>query len=507
MPQDKTQGTYITQEDIDTALATAPPPEQSGGEKPLFLDEADIVDSGPEGGSEEADYFGLLSKNDIEALLHGDLGELEGVSGQEAQEEIDTLLQATNSEEDTSEDSEGAGKKNMAQEDVERLMQEAGDEVGAGGEGEIAEAGDAVSQGDIDRLLMGALDESGDDVEEESGDDVEIAGESDEGGGVVSQDDLDRLLSDELEDGGQDVEADFSEAASVEPEPAPTILEDTASIEPEAESESGDDTESLISQSDLDQLLGGSQPEDDLEVPSSEPKSKSEHISQDDINRLLKESLDEAEDLLEEDAAGAEESDFQEPVILAADEEAQEPSPPDEKPQPVEKTRKTTSRRRRAKRVWKNRLVWAAAAGIVLVVSMTAMMMSSGPTETVSQPKVMTFSLNQAGDGPADATVFSDTRIRLPGFVVLAPPNSAAVTYVAADLTLDFSNAEIVVVVKENEAFVRDIIYGTISSELMTRDISAIDEASMELAIRKALGRIVAREAIGRIAFDRFSLV
>jgi pilus assembly protein FimV len=119
----------------------------------------------------------------------------------------------------------------------------------------------------------------------------------------------------------------------------------------------------------------------------------------------------------------------------------------------------------------------------------------------------MTFSVNQTGDGSSDAMIFSGTRVRLPGFVVFAPPNSASVTYVSADLTLDFSNTEIAAVIKENEAFVRDIIYGTISNELMTRDISAIDEASMELAIRKALGRIVAREAISRIAFDRFSLV
>jgi hypothetical protein len=78
---------------------------------------------------------------------------------------------------------------------------------------------------------------------------------------------------------------------------------------------------------------------------------------------------------------------------------------------------------------------------------------------------------------------------------------------VTADLTLDFSDASIVAVIKENEAFVRDIIYGTIKSELMVRDINDIDEISLELAIRKALGQVVAREAIERISFERFSLV
>jgi len=103
--------------------------------------------------------------------------------------------------------------------------------------------------------------------------------------------------------------------------------------------------------------------------------------------------------------------------------------------------------------------------------------------------------------------VVSTNSIHLPGFIVLAPSNSAAVAYVAADLTLDFSDPAIVAVIKENEAFVRDIIYGTIKSELMVRDINDIDEISLELAIRKALGRAVARESIERIAFERFSLV
>jgi hypothetical protein len=91
--------------------------------------------------------------------------------------------------------------------------------------------------------------------------------------------------------------------------------------------------------------------------------------------------------------------------------------------------------------------------------------------------------------------------------MVFAPPNSATVTYVAADLTLILSEAAMATVIKENEALVRDIIYGTIRNELMTRDISAIDEISLEQAIRKALGQIMARDAIGRIAFDRFQLV
>jgi len=509
MPQDKTQGTYITQEDIDTALQTAqrtedaPDIDEAG---PLFLDEADIVDSDPEDPSEEADYFGLLSKNDIEALLHGDLGG----GGREAQDEIDSLLQTRSAAPDAPgplENANPSDAKNEAQEDVERLIRTAGGETGVPGDGdtaekveaEVSETGDAVSQDDIDRLLMEALDD----------DEAETVGESEssETSEVLSQGDLDQLLSGEPEDDGQNVEPDPSKAASIAPQPAPEIADTIGSIEPDVGSDSTDDAESLISQSDLDQLLGDSRPDDDVQPPSSEPKSQSEHISQDDINRLLKESLDEAEDLLDEVADIPEESEPQEPVILAADEEPMEPPSPDEKPQYVEKTKKKKIIGGWKRRILENRLVWGIAAGIVFFVVISAMIMSSDPTETAPQPTVMTFSLDQTGEVSRDAAMFPDTRIRLPGFVVLVPPNPDAVTYVAADLILDFSDAAIVNVIKENEAFVRDIIYGTISSELMTRDISAIDEISIELAIRKALGQIIAREAIGRIAFDRFQLV
>jgi flagellar basal body-associated protein FliL len=134
-------------------------------------------------------------------------------------------------------------------------------------------------------------------------------------------------------------------------------------------------------------------------------------------------------------------------------------------------------------------------------------MMRSGPEKTSPQPEVLTFSIDHTAQRASDPGAAMAGSIRLPGFVVLAPSNSAAVAYVTADLKMDFSDDSVVAVIKENEAFVRDIIYGTIRSELMTRDIADINEINLELAIRKALGQFVAREMIERIAFERFSLV
>lgn len=517
MAQDQKQGIFVTQEDIDTALAAAPRQEEmsdADGGKPLFLNEADIVDPGLDGDSEGDDFFGLLSKDDIEALLHGDLG---GSNRQGAQDEVDALLQTTTAEEapHALEETSLTDKKNTAQEDVEKLVQgaealETAGETAEKEEPEVSEEPSAVSQDDIDRLLMEALDEGEDESDTADGE------TSPENGEVISQGDLDQLLSEAMEDDLQGVEPEASETALAEPKEAPESPDDTEPVAPEAVSESLDEgTGSLISQDDLDQLLegGGALSDSAPDEPPDDAGKPSEHISQDDINRLLKESLDEVDEDLPSEEPEPEiedESDFQEPVILAEDETTPEPPPPVEKAKPVENIIKTTLERLLEKRLWENRLIWAAAAGIVILVSVTAMMMSSGPTEpesvSVPESRVLTFTISQTGDGMSPVPL-SETSVRFPGFMVLAPPNSADVTYVAADLTLDFSDASTVAVIKENEAFVRDIIYGTISSELMTRDISAIDEISLEQAIRKALGRIVTREAIGRIAFDRFSLV
>ncbi len=543
----KEQGLFFTQEDIDFALRGGDAPEANADAddtEALILDEADIVD--PD--SEDLEYFGLLSKEDIEALLHGDVA---GAEGEAAQNEIDSLLATAGSEEDAVSPAADrrSGKGDVSQDDVEQLMKKTAAEVqrGTGTEGavsppagpETAEGTEAVSQDDIDRLLMSAIDDpepedgglvSQDDIDQllKGGMDQADAETAPEEGGLVSQDDIDQLLKGGMdyadaeatpEDGGLVSQDDIDQLlkggmdqadAETAPEEGGLVSQDDidqllkGSID-QTDAEAAPEVGGLVSQADLDQLMGEALSGGDAEGTSLQrDDTPQEHISQSDINRLLKESLEE-EELPEEEEArepeAAHEADADEPVILAVDEAVDESLPSALKRAPAPRPRKKT-----AARFKKKRLLAGVAAGVVFILAVSIAIMIPSRKGTVLKPQVLTFSIAQPNDADQGGGAVLAKNVRLGGFVVLAPPNSVAVTYMTGDLLLGLSEASLVDLIKENEAYVRDIVYGTINRELMTRDISTIDEVSLELAIRKELGRIIPRGAIEQIDFEGFSL-
>ena len=496
--ESKAQGAFITQEDIDEAFRAARQaeiPSAQNDTDTFFLEETDIIATEVFGDADLNDFedLGVLSKEDIEALLHGDLVE---PTGKNVQDEIDSLLQTGGTEKNKPALAVGgrSGSGNPAQDDVERLMSNStGDSIAKveGGAMETpatvpdaSEKAGAVSQDDIDQLLMAAVDTAEDDGKI----DPETAPVVPQEEGMVSQNDIDRLLMGAMDEIGDDVGEDS--------EVVPVIDVETAAAPRE-------DTGSLISPSDLDQLMGTVPLEQNAAVtPSREAGASSEHISQDDINRLLKESLEAAEEQPDEAKPdNVDEIEVPEPVILAAEDDKSEPAPP-----VSEKPSVKFPRIKVPDGLKKIRGIAAVAAGIVLIVTLSFVMKFSRPTETATKPRVLTFAVPRMDANAPVASAVSGKNVLLTGFIILAPPNSEAVTYLAADLRLDLSDASIVGVIKENESFVRDIIYGAINNEMMTRDISAIDEAGLELVIRKALGRIIPREAIERIDFEKFSL-
>lgn len=484
-PEPKKQDLFLTQEDIDTALRAVDVSKtaiDADDTEALVLDEADIID--PD--SEDLEYFGLLSKDDIEALLHGDLL---GSQGKDTQDEIDSLLAATGSGNGPTPASAGLrpGNGNAAQDDVERLIQKTVAGVHEKVEPVatmLPEEKEAISQDDIDRLLMSAIDEPGEDAEH----DLEAVPGGSKEEGVVSQDDIDRLLMGDTARIDAETEMNF--------EGGPNEI-----LEPPT---SRNDSGNLFSQVDQDPSSGETPVKGGAkETLNQGDDTPQEHISQSDINRLLKESLEEEDFQKEEEGVVPDailEAEAIEPVILAADEEVHEPTPPAPELPSVPRPRKKAARRFNRKR-----LITGVAAGIVLILGVS-MMMPSGQEEAVLQPRVLTFSVPQSDGVARSAWSVSAKSVYLKGFIILAPSDSAAFTYMTGDLLLGLSDASFIGLIKENEAYVRDIIYGTLNRELMTRDLSTIDEISLELAIRKELGRIIPRGAIERIDFERFSL-
>jgi hypothetical protein len=95
----------------------------------------------------------------------------------------------------------------------------------------------------------------------------------------------------------------------------------------------------------------------------------------------------------------------------------------------------------------------------------------------------------------------------MPGFVVLASGDNSGFTCVTADLFLDFSDTTVAGMVKDNAAFVRNIIYGVISKALVSPDREKLNKISMGISVRKALGTVVPRETIRAVFFEKFKII
>jgi hypothetical protein len=61
--------------------------------------------------------------------------------------------------------------------------------------------------------------------------------------------------------------------------------------------------------------------------------------------------------------------------------------------------------------------------------------------------------------------------------------------------------------VKDNAAFVRNVIYGVIAKALATPDKEKINKISIGLSVREALATVVPKEAIRAVFFDKFKVI
>jgi flagellar basal body-associated protein FliL len=316
---------------------------------------------------------------------------------------------------------------------------------------------------------------------------------SDEGSGPISQSDIDALLNGGLDaDGSSGGPAEASVPVSGTSEPDEPIAQEAApgadavvpeeAFIPQEPDESGDH----VSQSDIDALLMEAMASDgDSEGLSSEGADGKvdadihEHIFSGGIDRLLEEQGGDGSQL--------------EPVILAeetvsADAKAAEPPPS----QP-----------------WYRKTIWrmTAMAALVMIVSSVGLYGLLRSPEKGAQPTVETFAVPKPDTQTAQANNNGKTDVEMPGFVVLAPDDKSGLTCVTADLFLDFSDSTIAGMVKDNEAFVRNIIYEAISKALVTPDKVKINKINMGLSVRKALATMVPRETIRAVFFNKFEVI
>lgn len=492
---------YIRQEDIDRVLEEAFD-EYAEAQAELELQASDLVDEAIDAFDFDDDDLGLISNEDIEALLKG---------GTHFDRAVPSRPSAAS----------GAARFHPPEDE-----------------------GSIINQSDIDALLSGVLesDEPAPPAPEKAPspnikpnikEDKEEDKEEDSDG-LISQSDIDALLN--AEDSEQSAPAgEAAFEASGDEETVGDLISQAdinalLNAEKDAQPAMGAG-EGVVSQSDIDALLNAAasgQPDDagslsaltafDEAFVPKEANEKGEVVSQEDIDALLMEAL-EAEDVSDVFAPGDEDAAITEKIAANAGLEGL----PEEKSeaQPASQTvilaadenegdaRASDAVVRAPGKRWYHRRVYqvtAMAALVLIISSSVGVVMRRGGNEG-PRPVVLSFPVPQAGAPLAAETVPVGTDIAMTGFLVLAPEGKGDFTCLAADLSLDFTDRTIVAVIKDHEAFIRNMIYELINNALLSIDMGKMNKVDLALSVREALGSVVPRESIRAVSFNKFEFM
>ena len=324
---------------------------------------------------------------------------------------------------------------------------------------DLGEAEDAVDL-DTDDLGVSDLDAPDDDLDnllDESGEAVDLNLDS-ESAGDVTQEDIDALLQ-ESDDGD-----DFL----------------------------GDDDDILISQDDIDTLLMAADQED-------------EDVLGDLLGDAVDDSMDDFED--QEVVSGdTGEEDGTEQVVLEERDEASE----DEEDEVSERAEKI-------KLLLKSKLVLAAiSVFLVLGISVPAVYFIFFSKKPVALPEkemvpvaveepardvsVASVSIE---DEPAPVIRQSGT-IVLTDFIVLASDLEKQMTYVVADISIDYSDQRAYHEINNNLSFYRDLIYEAIQTRLVSDKRNEVTEADLLWGVENSLKKVLPPRFIEKISFKTF---
>jgi hypothetical protein len=473
---------YVSQKDIDELLESAFE-EQAEAADELELELSDLAETTTFASDPDGEDQRLISNDDIEALFKG-AGAAGAVKAPASKDELGSIVSQSDIDallgggfdapapappkKRKPEDDIGAI---ISQGDIDALLKGA---MAADDVPEPASDEGMVSQSDIDALLKGAM--AADDVPEPAAAD---------GDGMVSQADIDALLG-----GAQSAPEDTGASGLVSQSDIDDLLGGDArgasssddTFEPKERNEDGD----VVSQADIDALLMGALASEEESSAWDEGDINARSVSQSEIDNLLGDGLG-VQPVEEKQPAP-------EPVILAEDTEmaaAPMPVPPP------------------SSRPWYKRKVYqmSAMAALVLTVSASVFFLRPRSDDVAPKPVVLTYSIPKIESRAAPVSMPGNTNLALPGFLVLAPAENSDITCLTADMIIVFSDATTVKMIKDNEGFVRNMIYGVLNDALLSRDKSAIDRTKLANSVRAALGHVVQKEMIQSVSFGKFEVI
>lgn len=450
----------------------------------------------------------LISQEDIDRLLReAEIGEgtlqteMPESDDQITQEEIDRLLGGIGADDDPVGDSWSDGEMAdlISQDDIAMLLNsmEESDETDENRSPREDEDLGLVSLKDIEGIINSEFKEL---VENETGEAAATEAEKseameagqvvalDEDEGLISQDDIDRLLA---ERGIPDSEEEGASPAFSSHE-IDDLWEENSDYSGETSSDLVAEEEGLITQDDIDKLLREAVVDElAVEEEADHDYEMADLVSQEDIDRLLMGDGGEGDSPLEELPA----FEGGDKVIL---EDGDVSDSPEEKGD--------------AGRKWyKAPPVWITASVFLLMLLSTALffllrgeetadLAAIAPADVLKKPFVIEKS-SPAYVYPKGGRVNSI----LKGFIVPAPLTMKGVSYLSADISIEFIDVSSDPL-KGYEPFFRNIIYGVLKEALVLEEKSQIVEAGLKKMIQEALNEVLTEGSVGKVDFIAFKV-
>nr|WP_320190870.1 hypothetical protein [uncultured Desulfobacter sp.] len=538
----------LSQDDIDSMMTDNTiddeAPEEDAGE--LSQDDIDSLLNGPDQDDDDSDNgeedAGELSQDDIDSMMtdnamddddpeQDDVGEL-------SQDDIDSLLNGPDQDDDSDNAmDDGDDDELISLEDIQGAMSDDdtqendvldSEPVPAAETEPEPEALDPESTMDnVTEQIQEDEDEAVDDApvtealdrdEDPLDDPIDEDQAADAADCMLTQEAMDALIEAGLPV-QDDLEGDTGERQTDDGDDEDDTLLDEIEQISETDDDWEDDTvqeqEDDVTQEDIDALLQQSDETDDFLDEDEDIL-----ISQDDINTLLMAADQEDEDLLgdiEGDDDVSDPADQSQDLKPDADQVVLEGIEGAEISAPKEASAEDASKKGgKIKALFKSKIVLAAASVLLFMgISVPLSYFLFFSNEPVPLPEKQTASLteidlirdgqtNISGDGAILPPSRRSGTILLTDFIILASDQSRTMTYVYADVSIDYSDQRAYDEINNNLAFYRDLIYGAIQTRLVSENNNEVTEADLLWGVETSLKKVLPPQYIDKISFKSF---
>lgn len=510
----------ISQDDIDKLLDISSEDNDAGE---LSQDDIDSLlnESDPDAGEDDA---GELSQDDIDRMMAGNaLDEDDTPQDDDSELSQDDIDQFMNDSQNSDSGDDGGDDELISLEDIQGVMSEhtqGNDATNSESEPDpIPEAETESNQDDVAEQTVGDASVNDAPVTEAPGqgedpfdDPIDESQATDVADCMITQESMDALIEaglpapdvPEAEDGDSEEEK-LSDTINL------MSATDGGGMDNEAQKNEDD-----VTQADIDALLQQSDEKDELLDEDEDIL-----ISQDDINTLLMATDQEDEDLLGDIDGEDDASDLEDQPDDALDDLESESSQvvledaeiSDKKESSPEKSYKKGGK---IKAFLKSKVILAAASVLLFMgISVPLSYFLFFSSEPLPLPERQTASLTEIDlirdvqdNVSADKPVLPPSRksgtILLTDFIILASDQSRTMTYVYADVSIDYSDQRAYDEINSNLVFYRDLIYEAIQTRLVSEKNNEVTEADLLWGVEASLKKVLPPQYIDKISFKSF---